>query len=234
MVLAAVAAFAGAFVQSAAGMGFALVLSPVLFAVMDPEEAVTTVLLLGAVLCALVLFESRRVGTHGLGRLMLPAAPGLAVGVVVLVALSKEALQIGVGAVVVAAAVWQLWKGAAALRLHAAVAGFTSGVLTTTLGVNGPPLALWLESERVRPAVFRATLAAAFLILDVAGIALIVSKEGVDTVDPGQLAALLACVLAGYGLGAAGFRRLDAERFSVVVLSIVICTGLASIAAGIL
>jgi uncharacterized membrane protein YfcA len=234
MVLAAVAAFAGAFVQSAAGMGFALILSPVLFAVMDPEEAVTSVLLLGAVLCVLVLFESRRVGTHGLGRLMLPAVPGLAVGVVVLLALSKEALQIGVGVVVVAAAVWQLWQGAAALRLSATVAGFTSGVLTTTLGVNGPPLALWLEAERVRPAVFRATLAAAFLILDIAGIALIVSKEGVDTVDLGQLGPLLACVLAGYGLGAAGFRRLDAERFSVVVLSIVICTGIASVVAGIL
>ena len=71
MLLAAVAAFAGAFVQSATGMGFALVLSPALFAVMDPEEAVTAVLLLGAVLCALILFESRRVGTHGLG----PPAP---------------------------------------------------------------------------------------------------------------------------------------------------------------
>ena len=44
MLLAAVAAFAGAFVQSATGMGFALVLSPALFAVMDPEEAVTAVL----------------------------------------------------------------------------------------------------------------------------------------------------------------------------------------------
>jgi uncharacterized membrane protein YfcA len=48
MLLAALAAFAGAFVQSATGMGFALVLSPALFAVMDPEEAVTAVLILGA------------------------------------------------------------------------------------------------------------------------------------------------------------------------------------------
>ena len=58
MVLAALAAFAGAAVQSASGLGFALVLSPALFAVMDPEEAVTAVLLLGAALCALVLVES--------------------------------------------------------------------------------------------------------------------------------------------------------------------------------
>ena len=234
MLLAALAAFAGAFVQSATGMGFALVLSPALFAVMDPEEAVTAVLILGAVLCALVLFESRRVGTHGLVRLLLPAVPGLAVGLVVLAALSKSALQIGVGMVVVAAAGWQLRHGAAALRPSAAVAGFLSGVLTTSISVNGPPLALWLESERVPPAVFRATLAAAFLILDVAGVALIVSSEGPGVVDPGELGPLLACLFVGYALGAAGFRRLDAARFSAIVACVVICTGVASVVAGIL
>jgi uncharacterized protein len=230
MVLAALAAFAGAAVQSASGLGFALVLSPALFAVMDPEEAVTAVLLLGAALCALVLVESHRVATHGLARLLIPAVPGLAIGVVVLAALSKESLQVGVGVAVIAAAVWQRrWTR---VRIPAAVAGFVSGVLTTSISVNGPPLALWLESERVPPASFRATLAASFLLLDVAGVALILAREGADTVDLGRLGPLLACVLAGYALGAVGFRRLDAERFSAVVLVIVLCTGLASVVAG--
>jgi uncharacterized protein len=234
MLLAALAAFAGAFVQSATGMGFALVLSPALFAVMDPEEAVTAVLILGAVLCGLVVAESRHVRPYGLPRLMLAALPGLPVGVVLLVALSKASLQVGVGVVVVAAALWQLRHGAAALRLNALVAGFFSGVLTTSISVNGPPLALWLEGERVEPPVFRTTLAASFLILDILGIGLIVAREGADVVDPGRIFPLLACVLVGYRLGAAGFRRLDAERFSAVVSMVVICTGLASVAAGIL
>jgi uncharacterized protein len=230
MVLAALAAFAGAAVQSASGLGFALVLSPALFAVMEPEEAVTAVLLLGAALCAFVLVESRRVATHGLVHLLIPAVPGLAVGVVVLTALSKDALQVGVGLVVIAAAGWQRrWTP---FRIPAAVAGFLSGVLTTSISVNGPPLALWLESERVPPASFRATLAAAFLLLDVAGVGLILAREGADTVDLGRLGPLLACVVAGYALGAVGFRRLDAERFSAVVLVIVICTGIASVVAG--
>ena len=112
MWLAAVAAFAGAAVQSATGLGFALVLSPALFAVMEPAEAVTAVLLLGAALCSLVLVESRRVTTHGLGRLLVPALPGLAVGMVLLTALSKEPLQVGVGVAVIAAAGWQLWHPA--------------------------------------------------------------------------------------------------------------------------
>jgi hypothetical protein len=231
MVLAALAAFAGAAVQSASGLGFALVLSPALFAVMDPEEAVTAVLLLGAALCALVLIESRDVGTHGLGRLLAPALPGLAVGVLLLAALSKESLQVGVGVAVIAAAAWQL-RHRAVIRLPALAAGFLSGVLTTSISVNGPPLALWLESERVPPREFRTTLAAAFLSLDVAGAGLILVREGAGTVDLGQLGPLLACVLAGYGLGAVGFRRLDAERFSAVVMVVVICTGVASVVAG--
>jgi uncharacterized protein len=233
MALAAVAAFAGAAIQSASGMGFALVLSPALFAVMDPEEAVTAVLLLGAALCLLVLIESRRVATYGLGRLLVPAVPGLLVGVVVLAVLSKQALQIGVGVAVIAAAAWQL-RHRAAVRIPATAAGFLSGVLTTSISVNGPPLALWLESQAVPPPRFRATLAAAFLILDIAGIGLIAAREGADVIDPGRLGPLLGCVLVGYALGAVAFRRLDAERFSTIVLSLVICTGVASVVAGLL
>jgi uncharacterized protein len=231
MALAALAAFAGAAVQSASGLGFALVLSPALFAVMDPEEAVTAVLLLGAALCVLVLIESRRVATYGLARLLVPAAPGLLVGVLVLALLSKESLQVSVGLAVIAAAAWQL-RHRAALRIPATAAGFLSGVLTTSISINGPPLALWLESQSVPPPRFRATLAASFLILDIAGILLIASREGADVIDPGRVGPLLGCVLVGYALGAVGFRRLDAERFSTVVLSVVICTGLASVAAG--
>ena len=58
MALAALAALAGAFVQSATGFGFALVLSPALFAVLDPVEAVATLLVLGLALNVLVLFEA--------------------------------------------------------------------------------------------------------------------------------------------------------------------------------
>jgi uncharacterized membrane protein YfcA len=234
MWLAALAAFAGAGVQSASGMGFALVLTPALFAALDdPAEVVNSVLLLGAALCALVLVESRRVATHGLARLLVPAVPGLGAGVLLLAALSKESLQVGVGVAVVAAAAWQL-RHRSAVRIPAAAAGFLSGALTTSISINGPPLALWLESERVPPARFRTTLAAAFLILDIAGTALIVAREGADTIDLGVLGPLLACVFAGYALGAVAFRRLDAERFSMVVLAVVICTGLASVVAGLI
>ena len=46
--------------QTVSGFGFALVLSPALFAVMDPVEAVTALLVLGLALNLLVLFEGGR------------------------------------------------------------------------------------------------------------------------------------------------------------------------------
>ncbi len=235
MLLAALAALLGAAVQSATGFGFALVLSPALFAVMEPTEAVTTLLLLGAVLNVLVLLEGHEVRWPLLPRLLLPAVPGLALGAALLAALSRELLQIGVGVAVIAAALWQLRdRGVAARRLPAAVAGLTSGVLTTSISISGPPLVLWLEAQELRPAEFRATLAALFLALNVLGGAILLVIEGSAAADLGELAPLLWLVLVGYALGALAFRRLDQRRFATIVIVLVICTGVASIAGGIL
>ena len=231
MALAALAAFAGASVQSATGFGFALVLMPALFAVLEPAEAVAVALVLGASVSAFVLVESRDVPTHGLARLLLPALPGLAVGAVVITVVAKEPLQVGVGLVVIGAALWQL-RRSEETHFPASLAGFLSGVLTTSISINGPPLVLWLESQGVAPAVFRTTLAAAFLILDVIGVVLVVAAEGTDTIDLGVLGPLLGCVAAGYAVGALAFRRLDAERFFRIVLVVVVCTGAASVVAG--
>ncbi len=238
MALAAAAAFAGAFEQSTKCFGFAVVIRPAVFELMDPVEAVMALLVLGFALSVLVLFERgrpRHVDWRALRPMLLAALPGLAVGAVALTRLSTEVLQVAVGVAVVAAAAWQMERrrrGAARLRVSPGLAGFTSGALTTSINVNGPPVVLWLEARRVSPEEFRATLAATFLALDVAGGALLLATEGTGSVDAGAIAPLLALVVGGYAIGAWAFRRLDRERFYTLVLALVACTGLASIAAG--
>jgi uncharacterized protein len=238
MGLAAAAALTGAFVQSTTGFGFALVLSPALFAVMDPVEAVMTLLVLGLVLSLLVLFEGGRpkhVDWRSLAPMLAAALPGLAVGAVALTQLSKSVLQVAVGVAVVAVAAWQLRRrrrGAEPHRVPGGIAGFTSGALTTSINVSGPPIVLWLEARRASPEEFRASLAATFLVLDLAGGAVLLVGEGSGSIDAGRLGPLLALVVAGYALGAVAFRRLNRERFYTLVLALVACTGVASIVAG--
>jgi uncharacterized membrane protein YfcA len=239
MALAAVAAFAGAAVQSATGFGFALVLSPALFAVMDPVEAVTALLVLGLALNLLVLFEGGRpehVDWRALAPMLLAALPGLAAGAVALTQLSKETLQVAVGVAVIAAALWQVrQRSARPPRLSSAAAwttGFASGALTTSISISGPPIVLWLTARGVRPEEFRASLAASFLVLNVAGGIVLLAAEGSGAFDAGAVAVLLALVVAGYAVGAVGFRRLDRERFFNLVLVLVALTGAASVVAG--
>jgi uncharacterized membrane protein YfcA len=238
MALAAVAAFAGAAVQSATGFGFALVLSPALFATTDPVEAVTALLALGLALNLLVLFERGRpehVDWRALAPMLLAALPGLAAGAVALTQLSKEALQVAVGVGVIAAAAWQLRQGRKRPALSPAAgwaAGFVSGALTTSISVSGPPIVLWLEARGVRPEEFRASLAASFLVLNLAGGAVLIGAEGTGALDAGVVLPLLALVAVGYVVGAVLFRRLDRDRFFALVLVLVALTGLASVVAG--
>jgi uncharacterized protein len=242
MVVAAVAALVGASIQSASGFGFALVLSPALFAVLDPVAAVTSLLALSVALNLLVLFEGGRpehVDWRALAPMLLAALPGLAVGAVALKLLSKEALQVTVGIAVILAAGWQLRQRSARPAGRRTVppalgwaTGFASGVLTTSISISGPPIVLWLEAHGVHPEEFRASLAASFLALNLTGGTVLLAAEGSGALDADVVGPLLALVLAGYGLGAVAFRRLDPERFFTVVLVLVACTGLASLAAG--
>jgi uncharacterized membrane protein YfcA len=236
MALAAVAALAGAAVQSATGFGFALVLSPALFATMDPVEAVTALLVLGLALNLLVLFERGRpdrVDWRALAPMLLAALPGLAAGVVALTQLSKEALQVAVGVAVIAAAVWQLRAPRPRLSPAATWAtGFASGALTTSISVSGPPIVLWLTARGVQPEEFRASLAASFLVLNLAGGVVLLAVEGGGAFDAGAIALLFVLVVVGYGLGAIAFRRIDHERFFKLVLLLVTLTGAASVIAG--
>jgi len=240
MLLAAIAALAGALVQSATGFGFALILSPALFAVVDPVEAVGSLLVLGLALSLLVLFEGGRpkhVDWRALAPMLVAALPGLAVGAIALTQLSKEALQVTVGVAVILAAGWQLRARGRRARPRLGgpaglAAGFASGVLTTSISVSGPPIVLWLEARGVRPEEFRASLAASFLVLNLVGGAVLLAAEGSRAFDAGVMAPLLGAVVAGYVLGAVGFRRLDRERFFTLALALVAGTGAASVAAG--
>jgi uncharacterized protein len=245
MLLAAAAALVGASVQAATGFGFALVLSPALFAVLEPVEAVTSLLFLSVALNLLVLFERGRpeqVDWRALAPMLIAALPGLAAGVAALVLLSKEALQVTVGVTVILAAGWQLHQRSARASegrrtLPPTVgwaAGFASGALTTSISISGPPIVLWLEAQRVRPEEFRASLAASFLALNLIGGAVLLAAEGSSALDADVVLPLLGLVVAGYALGSVAFRRLDRERFFTVVLALVVCTGAASLAAGLL
>jgi uncharacterized membrane protein YfcA len=244
VVLVAVATIAGSTLQSATSFGFALVLGPAVFAVFEPAEALTTLLVLGAVLNLLMLFtegRSRAIRGDRLIALLPWALPGLAIGAVILAALPKPALQVAVGIAVMAAAAVQ---AADRTPIHARaggrepvwaapVAGVTTGVLTTTTSTSGPPLVLWFQRLGLGPTEFRDSLAAAFLALNVLGVlALGAFGDGIETRHPAFFVGLLILTALGHLAGRRLFERLEPDRFRDAGLVLVVLAGIASVAAG--
>jgi uncharacterized membrane protein YfcA len=241
MLLAAAAALAAGAVSSATGFGFALILSPALFATLDPYEAMTALLMLGAVLSVLNLFEgelARQVPWRAIGPLLAAGLPGLAVGVAILELLSKPALQVAVGSLVIAAALLQGRVPVPAERREPSVTsacavGLASGALATSTSVSGPPIVLWLQAHGFGPGEFRSSLAASFLALNLVGVLLVLAAAGTDELTGAStLGGLLALTLLGWWVGNHAFRRLDRDRFRVIVLALVLVAGAASVAAG--
>jgi hypothetical protein len=239
--LVGVSALAAAFVQATTGLGFALVLTPIMFAALSPAGAIVTVTALGLELNLLVLLGERRRPAVAWGELfpvLVGAAPGTVCGVILLRALPKPVLQLAVGVALLLAAGLLLWgrgrrarAAAGSLRARLMV-GFTTGALTTSTGISGPPIALWLARRRLGPGEVRDSLSALFLVVGLISLAALVPVLRRAHLDWSLIAAGLACVIGGHALGHRVFARLEGARFQPLLMVVILCAGAASIVAG--
>ena len=237
VLIAALSVLVGAGLQSATGLGFAMVASPALLAALGPGQAVSTLLVLGILLSLLVLLAERReprIWWDELRPILAAAVPGLAAGALVLHALPKHALQVAAGAVVLVSVLLsvrarQLRGG----RWASLAVGAVTGVLSTATGMSGPLLALWVQRRVDQPEELRDSLAAAFLVLSILGAAaLALITPGRFALAPWRVAVLGACVAAGRLVGRRVFERLPPRAFRAAGLAIIAAAGIASVVAG--
>ncbi len=249
MLIAALVALLGATVQSASAFGFGLILGPVLFAQLQPHDALTLLLLCGAELNLLMLFTERRrrlIRWPELTLLGVGAVPGLILGALILHVVSKPALQVTVGAAILVTVGIQLRRGTTARATRAAGSprpatselgalgvGAVAGLLTTTTNTTGPPLVLFLGRHAADPLEVRDSVTAAFLVFNVLGaVTLAVAGGAHDHIDGQELVWLLLATALGHQVGRRLFTRLDAGRFRIVGVLLCTIAGIASILAG--
>jgi uncharacterized protein len=240
IVLVGCTAVAAACLQAATGLGFALVLTPVLFAVLSSAGAIVTTTLLGLELNLLVLLAERRRPAVAWGEvlpILAAALPGTVCGVFLLRALPKSTLQIVVGLLVIGALILRVRRqrrvrshGGALRRL---ALGLATGALTTSSGVSGPPLALWFSHRGLRPAQLRDSLSASFLAIGVMGAVALEPVLGRAHLSGSLVAVGTGGVLAGHALGRRAFTALDTRGFEPLLLAVILIAGMASVVAGV-
>ena len=242
-IAAGVAVLAGAALQSATGFGFALTSAPLLFAAIQPAQAIGLLIMLGLIVNLMTLgTEGRR--PQPLKRdsavILGWGIPGVFAGLLLLNALGKTALQIGVtlgifATLAVRAFARRRTAGPADLpRWAAPAAGFASGALTTSTNTSGPPVVLYALMRGASPVQTRDTLTVTFIGFALLGAAAL-ALGGEDWLpSPAAVAALVPAVVVGHLAGRPVFARLAEHNYEPVLTAVLVATALAGLATALL
>jgi uncharacterized protein len=222
------ALLAGA-VSGLTGFGLALISVPLLLFVYEPRTVIVITAVLSVIINLAVVWDSWRDADQRIVVALLPSAlVGVIVGTEVLRTVDPDYIRLGVGIVVVFSAVLLLRDvrlPGAGTRWGTVVAGSTSGALSTSTGLAGPPIVLLLASRGFPKRAFRGSSALYFLAMSLVGLAVLYIR-GIFGADHVPLAlALIPAAFLGKAIGTAMLKRISEGAFRVVTLGIVILTG---------
>lgn len=219
-------------VQQVSGFGFALFAVPMMALVVGPKDAVAIAMVAGLASSGVMAFGLRHlVARTELRRLLLGAAVGLPVGVVLLRQVPDEPLAVALGVVLlvmVALTARGARFGSTRPRVQIG-AGVASGVLNGSLGTGGPPVVLLLQAADTEQHRFRATTTAFFAVCDAVAIPLIALSGAADPSAWAYAVGTFPAIAVGTLVGSRWARRVPAERFRHLVLALLVVTAVVTI-----
>jgi len=234
--LALCAVFFAAFIRGVTGFGFALILAPILLLILTPANAVVVNLFLGLISNILVLFYSfKKVDLKKILPMVIGSALGIPLGAWIIILIEPAALKILIGGVTVSCAVLLALDFSRTFhheKLGSSVAGFLSGVLSSSASLGGPPVVLFMHNQNWQKDVIHSSLAVYFLFACFWSLIALYMSGLVDTQIIVEAASLTPALLSGVGLGIMFFHRINARYFRHLSIVIVLCAGILGILSG--
>lgn len=238
---AATAVFAGGLITGVSGFGFALVTAPVLLWIVDPVTMVTTNLVLSVLTrLPIVVHDRSHLDQAQTTWLAVGGTFGLPLGIVLIGMLDGDSAKVIVNMFVIVfgapflLAPQRIPTLAAPGRTVTSLVGLVSGILTTSSSLSGPPVVLWLTSQRLVRHAFRVTTSLVGIILNVIGLALLVSvgKTAIGSLGI-PLVLFPGAALGGY-IGHRVLQRISDGTLVRVAAAVVVSAGAIGIIASLL
>lgn len=219
--------FVASLLQASTGFGFSIVGTPFLFMIYSPHSAIQINIILSIFLSIFMMFNIRKdVDKHLLVRLIKGSFIGLLLGLLVYLFLDILWLKRMVGLLILILTILLVLR----VTIHQTkkrdfLTGGISGLLTTSIGVPGPPLLLYFSGVGTQKAVLRSTALAYYLFIYSFSLALQIFFGG--TSKEVWLSSFLAIpsLLLGIFLGQLLFKRISQNAFIRFTYLILFLTG---------
>ncbi len=208
------------------GFGFAMVVAPPMLLLMPASTVVPSLVVASLLNTSTVAWHLRRHAERRMvGRLTAGAVLGLPVGIYLLKTFEGPVFKAGVGAFMVLLAFVLLRGGLRPLReprFALYPVGFFSGLLGGSISISGPPVILFLSSQRLARDEFRATILTYFALAGILAVAGFIVSCVLTWPVAAFAAVMIPAVLAGTWVGvrlAAGIPQKLFQRLTLLTVA---------------
>jgi len=153
----------GSFLQSLIGLGYVLLVAPLLV-LYDPNFVPVPMLLCGLLIPVLMVWRDRKsIDFTGIKMAVLGRVIGNLIAVWLITIISRNTFMLVFGALVIIAVILSVSNiKFRATVVSVGIAGFFSGIMGTLAGLGGPPMAILYQNEK--GSVIRGTLSGYFIL----------------------------------------------------------------------
>lgn len=213
--------------QTSTGYGFSIVGTPFLLLIYPAHMAIQINIILSICLSAFMIFKIRKeIDKSLLVRLIKGSVMGLIFGIFIYLFLDIQLLKMTVGALILFLTILLILK----LTINRTqnkdfITGGISGLLTTSIGVPGPPLLLYFSGTRIDKTTLRSTTLAYYLFVYFVSLVMQISFGG--TSKETWIFSLIAIppLFAGIMLGQLFFKWISQKVFRIITYIILMFTG---------
>lgn len=218
---------AASLLQTSTGYGFSIIGTPFLLLLYPAHTAIQINIILSICLSSFMIFKIRKeIDIPLLIRLVKGSMAGLFFGIFVYLYVDIQLLKMTAGMLIILLTSLLIFQ----LTVHRTrnrdfVAGGVSGLLTTSIGVPGPPLLLYFSGAGMDKGTLRSTTLAYYLFVYSASLVMQILFGGTNKeVWVNSLVAVPA-LFAGIFLGQLLFKWISQETFRTVTYIILLFTG---------
>lgn len=216
------------FLQTSTGYGFSIIGTPFLLLIYPAHTAIQVNIILSICLSAFMIFKVRNeVDKSLLFKLIKGSIAGLLFGIFLYLFLDIRLLKMTVGALILILTILLILKLTIKRTSNRDfLTGGISGLLTTSIGVPGPPLLLYFSGAKIDKTTLRSTTLAYYLFVYFASLVMQITFGG--TTKETWISSLLALpsLFAGIMLGQLFFKWISQNTFRIITYVILIFTGI--------
>jgi uncharacterized membrane protein YfcA len=214
--------------QTSTGFGFSILATPFLLLLFKPMEAIQINLILSLFISFALLTKIKEDIDYGiLKRFIIGSTAGLPIGIMVFLVLDLKNLMLGISLIILGLTLLLILKfRITQTKGKDITVGGLSGMLTSSIGMPGPPLLLYFSGTDTDKAKLRGTTLAFYLFIYLMSLIIQVIFTGTNkTIWLSSLFAL-PVVFIGLFLGQLLFKVINQHFFRIFTYIILLFTGI--------